>query len=617
VLCDGGFQASRELLTRYVGPQASDLVLRAAVTGTGDALRMALAVVAAAAGLGRCYGHILSRDAMRKDLWPYPVLDALCQQGVIVDRWGRPLVAGFADGIRLANILARTEDPRGWPVVVTESEWKRHGAGRSAPGEGASAYADLERLGGRVCRADGARRLAAELSLPPDSLAEAIERCPGPSAAADALVGLPIVPGSTFTTGGIAVRADGAVVTDDGSVLSGLFARGGIQGGRDRRGVCLRLAAEGCAVAVVDLDAGMAASTAQEIAAQGGVACGLDADISDEPMVAELMARAEGELGSVPQIAICNAGIQQRKKLQGCPDWCLRGRLRTLHRSDRWRRCGTRPPADRGEHIMRTESQAGSPATDRDLSGAFEDLERDGYCVIEDVLTPAEVAAVRSRLVEVAAGINPAWAEGPRNQRVYALTHKGDEFIFLLEHPVLWALMSRVLGPDFLLSSITANIAGPGGQAMMLHPDQGYIPPPWPPYPLVANIMWMLDDFTEANGATRFVPGSHRQATGGPTDQALASSAVAVTGRAGSVLCFDGRVLHQTGANTTTDVLRHGVLTYCCQPWIRQQENSSLSIPEALWPKLSEQVRQLAGLKTYAGLGMIDGPAQRGFRYGG
>jgi ectoine hydroxylase-related dioxygenase (phytanoyl-CoA dioxygenase family) len=269
---------------------------------------------------------------------------------------------------------------------------------------------------------------------------------------------------------------------------------------------------------------------------------------------------------------------------------------------------------------MRDDQTATSPRPP-DLDPAFEDLERDGFCVVPDVLTPGEVTAVRTRLVEVArqesaAGVSAGRAEGPRNQRVYALTHKGDEFVFLLEHPVLWRLMSHVLGPDFLLSSITANIAGPGGPPMALHPDQGYIPPPWPPYPLVANIMWMLDDFTTENGATRFVPGSHRAAPGGATDQARAAEAIPVTGRAGSVLCFDGRVLHQTGANTTASELRHGVLTYCCKPWIRQQENSSLSLPEALWPRLSEPVRQLVGLKMYAGLGMIDGPGQRGFRFG-
>jgi NAD(P)-dependent dehydrogenase (short-subunit alcohol dehydrogenase family) len=81
------------------------------------------------------------------------------------------------------------------------------------------------------------------------------------------------------------------------------------------RGVSFRLAEEGCAVSVVDLDAGRAASTAREIGAQGGVACGIEADISDEAMAAGLMTRAERELGSVPEIVICNAGIQQRKNL--------------------------------------------------------------------------------------------------------------------------------------------------------------------------------------------------------------------------------------------------------------------------------------------------------------
>ena len=234
VLCDGGFQSSPELLTRYVGPRAHDLVLRAAATGTGDALTMALRVGAAASGLDRFYGHILSHDALHADLWPYPVLDRLCQQGVIVDKRGRPLAAGFADGIQLANILARTENPRGWTVVVTESEWKRSG-GDSAPGQGATAYDDLERLGGTVCRAVGAHRLATELGLPAQSLADAIENCLGPAAMTSRLVGLPIVPGITFTMGGIAVRADGAVISADGSVIAGLFACGsacgGIQGG--------------------------------------------------------------------------------------------------------------------------------------------------------------------------------------------------------------------------------------------------------------------------------------------------------------------------------------------------------------------------------------------------
>ncbi len=256
---------------------------------------------------------------------------------------------------------------------------------------------------------------------------------------------------------------------------------------------------------------------------------------------------------------------------------------------------------------------------------AFEGLERDGFVVVADVLSEQEVGRVRSSLVEVArreraAGIDhdPKWEDGPRNQRVFGLLNKGAEFVNIVEHPVALALMNHLLDPAFLLSSITANITGPGSHPMYLHYDQDYVPGPWPAFPLVANIIWMLDDFTEENGATRFVPGSHREDHAGWSAETMSGRSgetVAVGGSAGSLVCLDGRVLHQTGANTTADQLRHGVIAYYCQPWIRQQENASLSILPEVWPTLSPRLRELAGLRMYRGLGSVSGPTQRGFRY--
>ncbi len=259
------------------------------------------------------------------------------------------------------------------------------------------------------------------------------------------------------------------------------------------------------------------------------------------------------------------------------------------------------------------------------LQPAFDQLERDGFAVVPDVLAEEHVARVRSRLVEVAvqeraAGIDhdPKWEDGPRNQRVFGLLNKGAEFVELVEHPVALAIMDHLLDPMFLLSSITANITGPDGYPMYLHYDQDYVPQPWPPFPLVANIIWMLDDFTEDNGATRFIPGSHLEDHAGWSPESMslrAGETIAVGGRAGSLVCLDGRVLHQTGANTTSDELRHGVIAYYCQPWIRQQENFSLSIVPELWPTLPPRVRDMVGLQKYRGLGCVSGPTQRGFRY--
>lgn len=234
ILCDGGFQADRELRSRYIGPQTSDLVLRATLSGTGDGLRMGLAAGAAAIGLSRFYGHIQSRDAERLELWPYPTLDGVCEHGLIVDWWGRPLGIDFADGIQLANILARSEDPLGWSVVATEEQWKAYGSG-SAPGGGASAYRDLERLGGTVLRADSAQKLADVLAVSRERLAPAIADRLGESACEGALVAVPIAPAITFTMGGLAVNANGSVLSEEGSPIGGLFACGstcgGIQGG--------------------------------------------------------------------------------------------------------------------------------------------------------------------------------------------------------------------------------------------------------------------------------------------------------------------------------------------------------------------------------------------------
>ena len=259
------------------------------------------------------------------------------------------------------------------------------------------------------------------------------------------------------------------------------------------------------------------------------------------------------------------------------------------------------------------------------LATAFADLERDGFAVIPDVLSEQEVARLRTRLREVArferaAGIDhdPKWEDGPRNQRVFGLLNKGSVFTELAEHPVALALMEHLMDPMFLLSSLTANITGPGGHPMYLHYDQDYVPGPWPPFPLVANIIWMLDDFTDDNGATRFIPGSHHEDHADWTPESIGrrgGETVAVGGSAGSLVCLDGRVLHQTGANTTDDELRHGVIAYYCQPWIRQQENASLSILPHVWPTLSPTLRGLVGLKMYRGLGSVSGPTQRGFRY--
>ena len=256
-----------------------------------------------------------------------------------------------------------------------------------------------------------------------------------------------------------------------------------------------------------------------------------------------------------------------------------------------------------------------------DLEGAQADLHEHGYCLVRDAIDSAAVADLRQRVADLAAAEIEADTdyvyEDGSNQRVWTLLNKGQVFIDLALHPLALQLMERLLGYGFLLSNIDANTAGPGGKPMFLHADQSFVPSPWPwPFPLVANVMWMLDDFTPDNGATRIVPGSHLRGggpelAGGPEDLRT----VPVCAPAGTALVFDGRLWHQTGANTTADERRHGILAYYCRPFMRQQENWFVSLAPEVLASAPDRLRQLLGWENYLSLGMIDGMPRSGARY--
>jgi len=269
---------------------------------------------------------------------------------------------------------------------------------------------------------------------------------------------------------------------------------------------------------------------------------------------------------------------------------------------------------------MTTLAQA-APSTNT-MDVARRELEDVGYCVVENILTAAEIAELKSRLTEQAEGETARGVAthdggpGTPNQRVWMLLNKGRIFRDLMLKPIVAELMDHLLGPDFLLSSFTANIARKGGAPMDLHMDQGYVSF-WTPKPVVANIAWMLDDFTDENGATRLVPGSHSRrlervqssdpALDGKVRLPSQEETVPGVGKAGSILCFDGRLWHGTGANQT-DRPRHALLSYHCRPFVRQQENFSLGLdPEILRFERPALLNRL-GFTPWMGLGRVEQP---------
>jgi ectoine hydroxylase-related dioxygenase (phytanoyl-CoA dioxygenase family) len=259
------------------------------------------------------------------------------------------------------------------------------------------------------------------------------------------------------------------------------------------------------------------------------------------------------------------------------------------------------------DHVVDLRAAELPPLT-TDLEEAKAHLDELGVARIAGALDADELAALNDRLREQAAAEREAGVAfmdgGGANQRVWNLPSKGRVFRDLLTHPVVRTLARHILDGDYLLSSHTANITGPGGSPMVLHTDQGFAPRQVD-LALTMNVMWMLVDFTDEIGATRLVPGSHKVQAEPPRGW---GDTVAGVGPAGTALVFDGRIWHGTGANTTADLYRYGVLTYFARPWIRQQEQYVIATPTEVADELDDELQAVLGFRTWRTLGGVQGP---------
>ena len=230
-------------------------------------------------------------------------------------------------------------------------------------------------------------------------------------------------------------------------------------------------------------------------------------------------------------------------------------------------------------------------------------LEADGYVVVEGVLSADEVAATRADLQSVLAstptGRNDF--EGFATQRVYALFAKTRAFDGPATDPLLLGVLDRVLGPHQLSAPVGIQI-GPGEKAQVLHRDDSIYPLPTPHGEVVLNTMWPFDDFTSENGATRLVPGSHRDHAA-PHE----SGTVVAEMPAGSAMFYLGSLWHGGGANRT-DRPRLGVILEYAAAWLRPQENHVLAVPRDVVATLPKRLQELLGYNIYPPfVGYVDG----------
>ncbi len=268
------------------------------------------------------------------------------------------------------------------------------------------------------------------------------------------------------------------------------------------------------------------------------------------------------------------------------------------------------------------------PVPEKDIRHLRRDLREWGYCLIDAALSSEQLQRMKQRLDEQAAGERLAGVASfmgtpPRpdeeissTQFVHTLINKGRQFVECVEHdpagvqagPVIEQLLNETMGRNFLMSCFIAIITNKNNMPQGLHQDQAIAPFQDPAAPFTVNTMFILDDMGEHNGGTLVVPGSHRilseAGSGNAPDEPL-PPAINLEAPAGTVMIFEGRLLHGTGVNKS-DTSRTILVMNSVKPFMRQQELHMLSAAPEILENASDKLLYRLGAKVF-GLGGVEG----------
>ncbi len=228
-------------------------------------------------------------------------------------------------------------------------------------------------------------------------------------------------------------------------------------------------------------------------------------------------------------------------------------------------------------------------------------LDEHGYVLLKGVFTADQADAMREQALALAAEDRAmlkdkasVYLDG-KSQRVWNLVNKGDIFEETVQVERVLAFHDYMLGSDCVLSSYSANIIGPGSPASVLHIDypMGDLPTPLPPWTFCSNSVYLLTDFTAANGGTIVIPGSqHRDH--GPDYSKRYDDEVQVEAEKGDVIIVNGRIWHSSGANTTEEP-RVALLCFYCRSWMIPQQDHAKLVREEVWDRATPTLRRLLG----------------------
>lgn len=237
-------------------------------------------------------------------------------------------------------------------------------------------------------------------------------------------------------------------------------------------------------------------------------------------------------------------------------------------------------------------------------------LSEGGYLIIPSVLSEDEIDKLSKLTLFIAqkeddAGVSYRYG-GIDNklQRVYNLISKHPAYIDLLELPLVKEILEYYFAKDnlhhkYVLSSFLSNIVHPRGPSQQLHVDgwgstDGQLPPSF----TRLNVNFLLTDWTEDNGATLLVPGSHKLFRAPSTDEAAKAELLKVIAPKGSLVIWTGHTWHKSGENKSNKP-RFGLFACFASSQLKEMttEEEHLSVVDKeVMERLSPEFRFMIGM---------------------
>ncbi|MBL6900387.1 phytanoyl-CoA dioxygenase family protein [Gammaproteobacteria bacterium] len=284
-------------------------------------------------------------------------------------------------------------------------------------------------------------------------------------------------------------------------------------------------------------------------------------------------------------------------------------------------------PLESGDHFWNTTvgrkhpywKNKNLPKPTKEITQIRKDFQKWGYALIEEGMSKKQCKVFIDRLLEQAEGEKLANVNSltPSGQYVHTLINKGKVFRQCIEQDIeavqagalIENFLNETLGKGWICHSFLANGAEKGYYPQVLHIDQSPLSP-WitEEAPALVNTLYIPQDVNEENGGTLIIPGSHKNIikAGSNGNVGKLNPAINLEANAGTIMLFDGRLLHGTGVNKTSKI-RFVAAMSNVKSWMRSQENWIISVDPEIIKNASPKLLHRMGMQAVTYGGTIEG----------